>query len=38
VAEAASRLGLGSPILIADSPDDAALVGALIRWKGLATT
>jgi uroporphyrinogen-III synthase len=34
VAEAATRLGLGSPILLADSPDDAALVGALVRWRG----
>lgn len=33
VAEAASRLGLGSPIVLADSPDDAALTGALIRWS-----
>ena len=34
VAEAAARLGLGSPIVIADSPDDAALIGALVRWRG----
>ena len=33
VAEAASRLGLGSPLVIADSPDDAALIGALVRWR-----
>lgn len=33
VADAAARLGLGSPILLADSPDDAALTGALIRWR-----
>lgn len=33
VAEAAARLGLGSPIVLADSPDDAALTGALIRWR-----
>ncbi|CAN5126617.1 uroporphyrinogen-III synthase [soil metagenome] len=33
VAEAAARLGLGSPILLADSPDDAALTGALVRWR-----
>ena len=33
VAEAASRLGLGSPIVIADSPEDTALVGALVRWR-----
>jgi uroporphyrinogen-III synthase len=32
VAEAASRLGLGSPVVLADAPDDAALTGALIRW------
>jgi uroporphyrinogen-III synthase len=33
VAEAASRLGLGSPVVTADSPEDSALVGALIRWR-----
>ena len=33
VAEAAHRLGLGSPIVLADSPDDAALAGALVRWR-----
>ena len=33
VAEAAGRLGLGSPIVLADSPDDAAMTGALIRWR-----
>jgi uroporphyrinogen-III synthase len=33
VAEAAARLDLGSPIVIADSPEDAALVGALVRWR-----
>lgn len=38
VAEAAARLGLGSPILLADSPDDAALVGALVRWRGQVPT
>jgi len=27
VAEAAARLGLGSPVVLADSPDDAALIG-----------
>jgi uroporphyrinogen-III synthase len=37
VAEAATRLGIGSPILLADSPDDAALVGALVRWRGQVT-
>ncbi len=34
VAAAAARLGLGSPILLADSPEDAALIGALVRWRG----
>jgi len=34
VAEAAHRLGLGSPIVLADSPDDVALTGALVRWRG----
>ena len=33
VADAAGRLGLGSPIVIADSPEDTALVGALVRWR-----
>ncbi|MGH8242200.1 MAG: uroporphyrinogen-III synthase, partial [Steroidobacteraceae bacterium] len=33
VADAAARLGLGSPIVLADSPEDLALVGALIRWR-----
>jgi hypothetical protein len=33
VAAAAARLGLGSPILLADSPEDAALIAALIRWR-----
>jgi uroporphyrinogen-III synthase len=33
VAEAATRLGLGSPVVLADSPDDAALTGALVRWR-----
>ena len=33
VADAAARLGLGSPVVIADSGDDAALTGALIRWR-----
>ena len=33
VADAAARLGLGSPLVLADSPDDAALTGALIRWR-----
>lgn len=33
VADAAGRLGLGSPVVIADSPEDTALVGALVRWR-----
>lgn len=33
VAEAVVRLGLGSPVVLADSPDDASLTGALIRWR-----
>ena len=33
VAAAAARLGLGSPIVLADSPEDAALVAALVRWR-----
>jgi uroporphyrinogen-III synthase len=37
VAEAAVRLGIGSPIVLADSPEDAALVGALVRWRGQVT-
>ena len=34
VADAAIRLGLGSPLILADAPDDAALTSALIRWRG----
>jgi uroporphyrinogen-III synthase len=37
VADAAARLGLGSPVLLADSPDDAALTGALVRWRSAQT-
>jgi len=37
VAAAAERLGLGSPILLADSPEDAALIAALVRWRGKVT-
>lgn len=37
VAAAAGRLGLGSPIVLADSPEDTALIGALIRWRGQAS-
>ena len=33
VADAAIRLGLGSPLILADAPDDAALTSALIRWR-----
>jgi len=33
VAEAVARLGLGSPVLVSDSPEDAALVRALVRWR-----
>jgi uroporphyrinogen-III synthase len=33
VAEEAIRLGLGSPLILADGPDDAALTRALIRWR-----
>ena len=36
VAQAAARLGLGSPLVLADSPEDAALVGALVRWRAQA--
>jgi uroporphyrinogen-III synthase len=38
VAEAAARLGLGSPVILADSPEDQALVGALVRWRGQVNT
>ncbi len=38
VAEAAGRLGLGSPILLADSPEDTALIAALVRWRGKVAT
>jgi uroporphyrinogen-III synthase len=34
VADASTRLGIGSPLILADSPEDAALVRALIRWRG----
>jgi hypothetical protein len=33
VADAAVRLGLGSPLILADAPDDAALTSALVRWR-----
>jgi len=38
VAAAAGRLGLGSPILLADSTEDAALIAALARWRGKVPT
>jgi len=38
VADAAARLGFGSPILLADYPEDAALIGALVRWRGQVPT
>ncbi len=38
VAEAAARLGLGSPVVLADAPDDGALVRALLRWQGKETS
>jgi uroporphyrinogen-III synthase len=38
VAAATSRLGLGSPIILADSPEDAALIAALVRWRGKVPT
>jgi uroporphyrinogen-III synthase len=33
IADAAIRLGLGSPLILADAPDDAALTSALICWR-----
>jgi len=33
VADRAARLGLGSPVILAEAPDDEALVEALVRWK-----
>jgi uroporphyrinogen-III synthase len=36
VADAAIRLGLGSPLILADGPDDAALTSALIRRRDSA--
>jgi uroporphyrinogen-III synthase len=38
VADATARLGLGSPVILADSPEDQALVGALVRWRGQVNT
>lgn len=32
VAERAAKLGLGSPIVLAEGPDDEALLEALVRW------
>jgi len=33
VAENATRLGLGSPVILAAAPDDEALVQALVGWR-----
>jgi uroporphyrinogen-III synthase len=33
VAEAEARLGIRSPVIQADGPSDATLVGALVRWR-----
>jgi uroporphyrinogen-III synthase len=33
VADRAARLGLGSPVILAEAPDDEALVEALVAWK-----
>ena len=33
VADRATRLGLGSPVILADAPDDEALVEALVAWN-----
>lgn len=33
VAERAAALGLHSPVILAEAPDDAALVTALVRWQ-----
>lgn len=33
VAERATRLGLGSPVILAAAPDDEALVAALVAWR-----
>jgi len=32
VADRAARLGLGSPVILADGPEDELLVAALVRW------
>lgn len=32
VADRAARLGLGSPVILADAPDDESLVAALVAW------
>jgi len=33
VADRATRLGLGSPVILADGPDDESLVAALLAWR-----
>jgi uroporphyrinogen-III synthase len=33
VADRAARLGLGSPVILAEGPDDEALVAALLEWR-----
>lgn len=33
VAEHAATLGLGSPVVLAEGPDDASLVAALVGWR-----
>lgn len=33
VAEAEARLGIRSPVIMADAPGDASLVAALVRWR-----
>lgn len=33
VVDRAQRLGLGSPVILAEAPEDEALVAALVRWQ-----
>ncbi len=33
VADRAARLGLGSPVILAEAPEDEALVAALVTWR-----
>jgi hypothetical protein len=33
VADRATRLGLGSPVILAEAQDDEALVTALLAWR-----